>query len=80
MKQYYYGGFEVLTAVVMKSSTFWDSKQRTPLKVNRRFGGISRLYLQCRIRQARNHREAGSKQSAAFNGPPADYTLLYRRK
>jgi hypothetical protein len=29
-------GFEVLTAVIMKlTSLFWDTKQSTPLKVNR---------------------------------------------
>jgi hypothetical protein len=27
-------GFEVLTAVVMKSSIFWDIMPRSPLKVN----------------------------------------------
>jgi hypothetical protein len=31
-------GFEVLTAVVMKSSIFWDVSPCSPLKVNRRFG------------------------------------------
>jgi hypothetical protein len=30
-------GFEVLTAVVMKSSVFWDTTLRSPLEVNRRF-------------------------------------------
>jgi ribosome maturation factor RimP len=34
-------GFEVLTAVVMKSNVFWDIMPCSPLKVNRRFGGIS---------------------------------------
>jgi hypothetical protein len=33
------------------------------MKVNRRFGGIFRLHFQGRIlTEARNHREAGSKQ------------------
>jgi hypothetical protein len=37
----------------------------SPLKVNRRFGGTYRLYLLGRrINQARNQREAGSKQRA----------------
>jgi hypothetical protein len=31
-------GSEVLTAVVMKSSIFWDTTTCSPLKVNRRFG------------------------------------------
>jgi hypothetical protein len=35
-------GFEVLTAVVMKSSIVWDVTQFSPLKVNRRFGGTYR--------------------------------------
>jgi hypothetical protein len=34
-----YAGFEVLTAVVMKSSIFWDTTSFCPLKVNGRFGG-----------------------------------------
>jgi hypothetical protein len=37
--------FEVLAAVVMKSSIFWDIKTCSSLKVNRRFGGIYRLHL-----------------------------------
>jgi hypothetical protein len=32
-------GFEVLTAVVMKSSILWDITPCSPLRVNRRFGG-----------------------------------------
>jgi hypothetical protein len=31
--------FNVLTAVVMKSTVFWDMTPCSPLKVNRRFGG-----------------------------------------
>jgi hypothetical protein len=31
--------FEILTAAVMKSTIFWDITQRSPLKVNRCFGG-----------------------------------------
>jgi hypothetical protein len=47
-------GFEVLTAVVMKSSSFWDITPCSPLKVSRRFGGKHRLYLQDRrIKQAK---------------------------
>jgi hypothetical protein len=34
-----YFPFEVLTAVVMKSSICWDITPCSPLKVNRRFGG-----------------------------------------
>jgi hypothetical protein len=32
-------GVDVLTAVVMKISIFWDITPCSPLKVNRRFGG-----------------------------------------
>jgi hypothetical protein len=39
-------GFEVLTPVVMKSSTFWDITPCSPLKVKVHFGGICRLQLQ----------------------------------
>jgi hypothetical protein len=37
--------FEVLTAVVMKSSVFWDITTCSPLKVSRRFGGTCNLHL-----------------------------------
>jgi hypothetical protein len=51
-------GFEVLTAVVMKSKIFWDITPCSPLKFNRHFGGTCRLHLQGRrISQARNQRE-----------------------
>jgi hypothetical protein len=39
-------GFEVLTAVFMKSSAFWEIKASSPLKVDRRFGGTCGLRLQ----------------------------------
>jgi hypothetical protein len=38
--------FKVLTAVVMKSSVFWDIMPCSPLKVNRRFGRTYPLNLQ----------------------------------
>jgi hypothetical protein len=54
-----YVQFEVFTAVVMKSSTFWDITPYSPLKVNRRFGRIYRLHLQgIIISQARDLCEA----------------------
>jgi hypothetical protein len=43
-----YVGFGVLTAVVMKSSIFWDTTPRSPFKANRSFGGIFRLHFQGR--------------------------------
>jgi hypothetical protein len=53
-------GFEVLTAVVMKSTLFWDITPYSLLKVNRRFGETYRLHLQVwRIIRARNQRESG---------------------
>jgi hypothetical protein len=50
-------GFEILTAVVMKSTLLWDTTPCSPMKVNRRFGGTCRLHLQGRIvSQTRNQR------------------------
>jgi hypothetical protein len=52
--------FEVLTAVVMKSTIFWDITPCSPLSVNRRFGGTCRTHLQGQkmlVRWARNQRE-----------------------
>jgi hypothetical protein len=42
--------FEVLTAMVMKRTVFWDKTPYSPFSVNRRFGGggkhlLSRWYL-----------------------------------
>jgi hypothetical protein len=37
-----YVGLEVLTAVIMKSSIFWNIAPCSPLKVNRHFGGTCR--------------------------------------
>jgi hypothetical protein len=39
-------GFEVFTAVVMKSIIFWDMMPCSPLSFNRRFGGTYHLHLQ----------------------------------
>jgi hypothetical protein len=48
-------GFEVLTAVFMKSSTFWDVTPCSLLKVNWCFGRICCLHLQGRkISEAKN--------------------------
>jgi hypothetical protein len=41
-----YAGFVVLTAMVMKSSIFWDITSCSPLKVNQHFGGKCRLHIQ----------------------------------
>jgi hypothetical protein len=56
-------GFEVLTAVVIKSSVFWDMTQCSPLKVDRRFRGTCPLHRQCwRVSQ----REISVKQATIF--------------
>jgi hypothetical protein len=54
--------FEVVTAVVIEKSVFWDIKLCGPLKVSHCFGGTCCLHLQGRrINQARNQHEAGNK-------------------
>jgi hypothetical protein len=59
----YYVGFEVLTAVIMKSAIFWDITPCSPLSVNRCFRGTSRLHLRGReISWARKSVKAGGKQ------------------
>jgi hypothetical protein len=55
--------FEVLTAMVMKSSFSWNIMPCSPFKVNRYFGGTSRVRLQTwRISQARSQYKIGSKK------------------
>jgi hypothetical protein len=68
-------GFEVLTAVVMKSPIFWDITPCTLLKVNRRFGGTYRRHLRGqRVSQA--NKQAGSKlASRACYLPHAGFLL-----
>jgi hypothetical protein len=62
-------GFEVLTAVIMKSAIIWDITPCSPLKVNRRFVETYRLHLQGRrISRARNQRE--SRWKAELFLPP----------
>jgi hypothetical protein len=39
-------GFEILTAVVKKTSSFWDITPCSLLKISRRFGGTRSLHLQ----------------------------------
>jgi hypothetical protein len=63
-----YKDFEVITAVVMKSSVFWDIPPCSPLKVDRRFGGTYRLYHQGRrMNQARNRRGNSSLLVTCFH-------------
>jgi hypothetical protein len=57
-------GIEVLTAVVMKCSIFWDITLCSQLKVNRRFGEICHFHVQGqKVGQARNQLKADSKNS-----------------
>jgi hypothetical protein len=57
LKSNEYIGFQVLAAVAIKSSVFWDITPRGPLKVNRHLPG--RI-----IRQARNqHRKQGASRA-----------------
>jgi hypothetical protein len=52
-------GFEILTAVTLESSIFWDITPCSPAKVNRRFGGICHLHFQgLRLNQAENQQLA----------------------
>jgi hypothetical protein len=72
-------GFEVLTAVVMNSSIFWDIMPCSPLEVNQRFGEICHLSLQSRrMSQARNQRESKwqfstLKMGATYSSEPSVY-------
>jgi hypothetical protein len=55
-------GFEVYTAVFMKSIIFWDMTLCSPSSFNRRFGGTYRLHLQGgKIGSAKTSKQAGGK-------------------
>jgi hypothetical protein len=56
-------GFQILIAVFINTSIFWDITPCDPLKVNRRFGRTYGIHIQGqRLNQARNQRGADSKQ------------------
>jgi hypothetical protein len=59
-------GFEVFTAVVMKSIIFWDMTLCSPLSVNRRFGGTYRLHL-----HGRRNKFSKNQQVSTTCLPPA---------
>jgi hypothetical protein len=59
----YYLGFEVFTAVVMKSMIFWDVTPCSLLRCNRRFGGTSTLQHQGRRKKF--SKKPASKQGAS---------------
>jgi hypothetical protein len=57
-------GFEVFTAMVMKSSLFWEMMSCSPMKVNWCFGGTCHFHIQgWRVSQARNQHDASSKKA-----------------
>jgi hypothetical protein len=59
---------------VLKSSVFWDKMPCSTLKINRRFGGTYRLYLQGRrINRARSQLESMSQAEGQGN---SDFLLL----
>jgi hypothetical protein len=63
-----YVGFKVLTAVVMKSSVFWDTM------VCSSFRGTSHLHLQVRrISQARNQHESRWQGRACSSETSVDF-------
>jgi hypothetical protein len=69
----YYVGFEVFTAVVMKSIIFWDMMPCSPLSFNRRFRGTYRLHLQG---QRYRFSKPVSKQEACPDDTLVPYCLL----
>jgi hypothetical protein len=80
-------GFEVLTAVTMKSSIFWYITPCCSVKVNQRFGVTYRFHLQGRrIRQAIDQHELGRKQSMIHAGfllglhfdPEYEFNMFHR--
>jgi hypothetical protein len=79
-------GFEVLTAVIMKSTIFWDMTPCSPLKFNRRFGG-TRLHLRIEeyATQETSVKQVVSKslkiEATCFSetSVETDYTTLYPR-
>jgi hypothetical protein len=60
--------FEFLTAMIMKSNIIWDTPY-SPLKVNRRFGGICGLHYEVEEQAEQDTGvQAGGKQSCASFG------------
>jgi hypothetical protein len=60
-----YVGFDVLSALVMKSIILWDMMPCSPLSFNRRFGGTYHLHLQGR-RTNFSKKQASRWQAACF--------------
>jgi hypothetical protein len=67
--------FAILTAVVRKSSIFWDITPCSPLKFNRRSRGTYHFHLQGgRISWARNRREI---RATCFSETSVDFQRRY---
>jgi hypothetical protein len=57
-------GFEVLKAVLMKSSILWVIRAYSPLKIKRRFGAVCRIHLKGGgTNEAKNQHEAGRERA-----------------
>jgi hypothetical protein len=71
-----YVELEILTAVAIKSSIFWDIAPCSPLKINRRFGGTYHLHIQALLKLSWPH------DVVFFNVGrlSTDYTVLHPRK
>jgi hypothetical protein len=72
-------GFEVLTAVIMKNTSFWDTTPCSPLKVSRRFGRKYPLHLQGRSISQETSVRAGGKQSPDYSLTPEDGGNMFFR-
>jgi hypothetical protein len=72
-------GFEVLRAVIIKRSIFWEITSCSPLQFNRRFGGRRCLHLQCWINETTNQHEESGRHSQCWL-TFIDYTALYPRR
>jgi hypothetical protein len=66
--QLYTAGFEVFTAVVMKSIICWDMTPCSPLSFNRRFGRTGRLHLRGRRNKFGKNQQASRWQAEWYTG------------
>jgi hypothetical protein len=75
-------GFEFFTAVVMKSSIFWDITPRRKLKVNRRFGSSAYYLLHAGFLRALffDREDGGNMFLGNVSLFSTDYTALYPRR
>jgi hypothetical protein len=51
-------GFEVLTAMFMKITVFWDITPHSPLNVSWSFGGTYRLHIPVRVSRTKYYRDS----------------------